>query len=153
MQQFSFEPFRGGEAVTEYSVRYRHPDLARFDVGSPVDLHPSRPRLASAPEVPPQDSWPFHDRAGVYLMYDDALELFYIGKASMSRCLGQRLYEYFGGGEVCVPKFEWLHPARFLIIIAMPKESPFEAPALEEFLIRRLHPRINGTGRGPAYTS
>ncbi len=86
-------------------------------------------------------------------MYDDALELFYIGKTSMSRCLGQRLYEYFGGGEICIPKAEWLDSARFLIVIAMPANSPFEAPALEEFLIRTLHPTANGTGRGPAYES
>lgn len=151
MQQYSFDPFRGGEVVKNYSVRYRHPDLAPFDIGAPLDLHPSRPLLPSAPRLTHQLSWPFGERAGVYLMYDEALELFYIGKSSMNRCLGQRLYEHFGGGDICVPQDEWLQPARFLVIIAMPKDSPFEAPSLEEFLIRTLHPRVNANGRDPAH--
>ena len=81
------------------------------------------------------------------MFFDDALELFYIGKASMSRCLGQRLYEYFGGGDTCIPKLDWLQPARYVVTVAMQPDLPFEAPSLEEFLIRTLQPRINGTGK------
>lgn len=148
MSQFSFEPFRGGDGVTEYVARYRRADLPPFEVGAPLDLYPSRPPAAGfTSQLTWEHPWPFSNRAGVYLLYDEALELFYIGKASMNRCLGQRLYEYFGGGASCVPKLEWLQPARYVINIAMPSEFPFEAPALEEFLIRKLQPRVNGTGK------
>ena len=148
MNEYSFSPFRGGDALNEYASRYRRADLPPFDVGQPLDLYPSRPHSANfIPQLTWEHPWPFADRAGVYLLYDDALDLFYIGKVSMNRCLGQRLYEYFGGGEICIPKIDWLQPARYVIIIAMSPELPFEAPALEEFLIRKLQPRINGTGK------
>src|ERR1022692_1578510 len=135
MTEYSFHPFRGGEALTEYATRYRRSDLPLFDVGQALDLYPSRPRAtAFVPQLTWQHPWPYADRAGVYLFFDDAHDLFYIGKASMSRCLGQRLYEYFGGGDVCTPKFDWLQPARYVITVGMSPELPFEAPSLEEFL-------------------
>lgn len=144
---FSFHPFRGGEAVTEYVHSFRRSDLPPIQAGAPLDLYPSRPESALFPrQLTWDDPWPYGDRAGVYLLYDEALNLLYVGKASMNRRLGQRLYEYFGGGEVCHPRLDWLRPARYVIIVAMPAEFPFEAPALEEFLIRRLQPKLNGVG-------
>jgi hypothetical protein len=50
-------------------------------------------------------------------MYGENLELLYIGKASMNRCLGNRLYEYFGSGTACTPKAEWLQQARYVVNI------------------------------------
>ena len=81
------------------------------------------------------------------MIYTDSFDLLYIGKASMNRCLGERLYERFGGGAACIPTEEWLQSARFVVTIAVPKTMPFEAPAVEEFLIRRLQPLSNGVGR------
>jgi len=147
MHRITFDPFSGGDAVSDYCRKFRHPDLPSLDVAPPIDLYPERPLVGAAPQLEPVVSWPFAQRAGVYIMYDDALDLLYIGKVSMNRCLGQRLYEYFGGGDVCVPKFDWLFPVRFLVIIAMPEDSPFEAPSLEEYLIRTLHPKSNVAGR------
>jgi hypothetical protein len=107
MSQFSFEPFRGGDALSEYVDLYRRTDLPVFEVGAPLDLYPLRPAVVAVkPQLTWEHPWPFGDRAGVYMLYDEAIELFYIGKASMNRCLGQRLYEYFGSGDICVPKME-----------------------------------------------
>ena len=81
------------------------------------------------------------------MIFNESLELLYIGKASMNRSLGYRLYDHFVGGRACAPRADWLLPARFVINIAVPKESPFEAPAIEEFLIRKLKPKSNATGK------
>jgi hypothetical protein len=144
----NFGPFYGNDALSEYISRYRRSDLPPVEVSEPLDLYPSLPAPANfSPKVTWANPWPFGDRAGLYLIYNGSLELLYIGKASMSRCLGNRLWEYFGCGAACAPKAEWLKPARFVITIAVPKEMPFEAPAIEEFLIRKLKPKSNGTGK------
>jgi hypothetical protein len=146
--EFSFGPFAGGDAVAEYVSRYRRTDLPPLEVGAALDLYPARVAPATfIPQLTWEHPWPFNNRAGVYMIYDETLQLMYIGKVSMSRFFGHRLYEYFGNGDTCTPKMEWLHPARFVINIAVPEEMPFEAPALEEFLIRKLQPPCNGTGK------
>lgn len=145
---FSFGPFAGGDALAEYVSRYRRTDVPALEIGGALDLYPDRvPPATFAPQLTWEHPWPFNNRAGVYMIYDEALQLMYVGKVSMSRFFGHRLYEYFGNGDACVPKAEWLHPARFVINIAVPEEMPFEAPALEEFLIRKLQPPCNGTGK------
>lgn len=147
MTTYSFRPFSGGDELTEYVVRYRRSDLPPIEVGEPLDLYPSLPAPSNfRAKLTWANPWPFGDRAGVYMIYCESLEIMYIGKASMNRCLGNRLYEYFGGGSACTAKADWLEPARFVINIAVPREMPFEAPAIEEFLIKRLKPKRNGTG-------
>jgi hypothetical protein len=41
----------------------------------------------------------------------------------------------------------WSQPPRFFYAVAVPEQMPFEAPALEEFLIGRLQPPDNSVGR------
>ena len=84
----------------------------------------------------------------MYLIYSDTFELLYVGKASMGSCLGKRLYTYFGAAQECVLKHTtWTQSPRFMLTIAVPESMPFEAPALEEFLIGRLEPTNNSVGR------
>jgi len=148
MHAESFGPFIGNDALSEYISRYRRSELPLLRVGEPLDLYPSRPASASfSPRLTWANPWPFADYPGVYLLYREDFELLYIGKSSMRRCLGKRLYQHFGGGAACAPAEEWLQPVRFVINVAVPRELPFEAPAIEEFLIRKLQPKINGTGR------
>jgi hypothetical protein len=64
----------------------------------------------------------------------------------MNRSLGYRLWEHFGGGPDCVLKQNWSQSPRFAINIAVPADMPFEAPALEEYLIRKLKPSGNTCG-------
>ena len=68
----------------------------------------------------------------------------------MGSCIGKRLYTYFHyeAGLPCTLKHAtWTQHPRYLLTIAVPEATPFEAPALEEFLIARLHPSNNHLGR------
>jgi hypothetical protein len=135
-------------AIAEYSEKYRRGDYGSLRVSEPFDIRPElgTPKEHSIGGTWTQ-KWPFDEDCGVYLLYSASFELLYVGKSSMNRCLGKRLYDRFGGGEVCKPSEDWLEEARFVINIAVPREMPFEAPALEEFLIRKLQPRLNGPGK------
>lgn len=95
-------------------------------------------------------SYPNAALAGVYLIFDRDDNLLYIGK---SDGLGGRLGSHFGwnsdrtAGRV---KNERLADAHSVRTIGLPKESRFEAPAIEAFLIRRLDPDLNVIGRDPS---
>jgi hypothetical protein len=149
MHKQTFGPFIGNDALSQYISSYRRSDLPALTVGEPLDLYPSRPAPTRfSPKLTWKDPWPFDKNPGVYLLYGEDFELLYIGKTSMRRCLGERLYDHFGGdGGACAPREEWLKSVRFVINVAVPKELSFEAPAIEEFLIRKLQPKINGTGK------
>lgn len=145
---FSFTPFPGGEAVHEYSTKHRNPNSPPLASSAALDLYPSRPSPTGFnAKLTWRDPWPYAESPGVYIIYAENLELMYVGKTSMNRCLGRRLYEYFGGGAACTPKAQWLTSARYVINIAVPQDHSFEAPALEEFLIKKLQPRCNVVGR------
>lgn len=149
MDQRSFGPLTGYDAVTEFASRHRHSGFPPLEASGPLDLFPSLPLPAG---ITPQGrwtdpQWPFTERAGVYLIYSESFELLYIGKSSMKQCLGKRLWRHFGGGETCVPNDVWPQTPRFVVNIAVPDEMPFEAPALEEYLIKKLQPLLNTVGR------
>lgn len=93
------------------------------------------------------DRWPNADKRGVYLMLGDDDAVLYVGKASADSYLGARLAAYFRYGEDRRCKFiyeDWC--PRYVVTIAVPDDSSFEAPALEEFLIRELRPPRNTLG-------
>src|SRR4051812_19255536 len=96
-------PFQGGQQLHEYVAKYRRPELPPIEVSGPLDLFPEE---SCAPNLTPRltwrDPWPHGDRPGVYLIYSADCQLLYIGKASMNRSLGHRLYDYFGGGKTCI---------------------------------------------------
>jgi len=145
----SFGPLVGLDTVIQFASRHRRSDFPPLEVSGPVDLFPSLPLPAG---ISPQGKWtdpqwPFAERAGVYLIYSESFELLYIGKSSMNQCLGKRLWRHFGGGETCVPNDAWPQAPRFVVNIAVPQEMPFEAPALEEYLIKKLQPLLNTVGR------
>lgn len=138
-------PFLEKRAVDEYVTKYRRSDVPALDVSKLLDMFPSHPMVTTfKKELTWKDPWPFATRAGVYIIYDASIKMIYIGKASV---IGNRLASYFGGGAECVFRQEWGIPPRFLRVIAVPLEMPFEAPALEEFLISNLHPELNTHGK------
>jgi len=143
------EPFsKVSAAIAAYSSKYRAPGLPHIEVSNPVALFPDAPQqIELGAHTTWKDPWPFATRPGVYIMYSSSLDLIYIGKASMKRCIGQRLYEYFGDGPECIIKKEKLGSARVVVIAAVPKDMPFEAPALEEYLINLLQPPQNDLGK------
>ena len=138
------------EAIEEYDAKYRHDGLPSFEISKLYDLFPTKPHTL---ETPPSHMWPvaypYAERAGVYLIFSELLDILYIGKASMGSCIGKRLWTYFHFAleQECILKHStWTQPPRFLMIVAVPEDMPFEAPALEEFLIGRLLPPDNSAG-------
>jgi hypothetical protein len=138
-------------AIEDFTDKYRRHDFPPLEISNLYDLFPSA--LHSLDTAPP-DVWPapypFDQRTGVYFIFSESFELLYVGKSSMSSCIGKRLWTYFhyAPGQVCVLKHStWTQNPRFLITVAVPETTPFEAPALEEFLIGRLQPTNNKVGR------
>ncbi len=79
------------------------------------------------------------DEPGVYLMYDEADAIIYVGKASS---LKQRVRSYFVRGNKNTPKTAALvEKVRRLETVVL--NSPVEALVLESNLIKKHHPRYN----------
>lgn len=144
----SFGALPGYDAVAEFASRHRHPDFPPLEAGGPFDLFPSLPLpVGIVPQGGWTEQWPFAERAGVYLIYSESFALLYVGKSSMNQCLRKRLWRHFGGGATCVLNEPWTQAPRFVVNIAVPDEMAFEAPALEEYLIKKLQPLLNTVGR------
>jgi hypothetical protein len=131
------------DAIAEYHNTYRHPDLKPFDLSRLYDLFPHKPTRVAIETHWRNASWPNGDSRGVYLIWDEALSLRYIGR---SQLLGKRLNEYFrensGRGSDCyIYHPGWKREPRFVATI--PVEMNFEAGALEEYLIGTLKPEEN----------
>lgn len=146
MSRFLPERFPGEDAIAMYASRYRRSDVGALEVRGPLDLFPSEPSPAYVSSALSwEHPWPLGERAGVYLIYSDLLDLLYIGKAQP---LGARLSQHFGAGRACVPRENfWTKRPRFVINIAVPLDMPFEAPALEAYLIDALGPPYNVYGK------
>lgn len=141
------------EAIEAYERNYRHPDLPRLNISGPYDLFPAstEPWPNSTPaEHRWPDVWPNSEKRGIYLIFDQSRNLLYVGKASMSSSIGVRLGKYFGSsddGPCCrVLHTGWGAQPRFVVTVAVPDASPFEAPAIEEYLITLLSPSDNSKG-------
>jgi excinuclease UvrABC nuclease subunit len=88
-------------------------------------------------------SWegtPFSYKAGCYALYAQDGDLLYVGKASLFRSVGSRLWHHFQKSSAA-----WMPNTALVQIVEV--AEPYEAPSLEEYLIRELQPRWNGTGR------
>ena len=89
------------------------------------------------------DIWPLAERPGVYLVFGATMQLLYVDK---SGTLGRRLSNYFrwseGKGSSCrVVHTVWKTRPMFVATIAV--AEPFEAAALEEYIIAKVHPEEN----------
>ena len=138
------------KAIEEYETAHRHPSRPAFDVSSLYDL-----KAASPPDTPtnPQwpNEWPHARQRGVYLILDAKQQILYIGKVSLNNTFGSRLGAYFQykDDSSCRILGKWSGDPHFVITIAVPEDSPFEAPALEEFLITSFQPPNNSNGKRP----
>ena len=131
MMPNSGDDFRLLEAVRKYEQIYRHPDRPAFDVSEPM----------SAGDKDVKGDWEGTGasfRAGCYVLFSAMGALLYVGKASHGRTVGNRLvrFRYQGSG--------WVEPPAYVRIIVV--SEAFEAPSLEEFLIRELRPPVNKQG-------
>jgi hypothetical protein len=137
-------PFIEKEVLEFYVSTYRREGLPPFEISKPFDLLPNiPPKIDFNVELTWRDPWPFGPRAGVYFVYAENGELIYIGKANV---LGNRFYTYFGAGSECVYKESWGTPPRYIRAVAVPIDMPFEALALEAYLISKLKPKHNTLG-------
>jgi hypothetical protein len=134
--------------INVYTNKYRNPDLELFRESGLYDLFPEDNEdnplvIAKWPEP-----FPHLKEAGVYAFLTKELEILYIGKASMNHGLGYRLGTYCGYDENrnCKLIHEWKGEPRYIYTVAMPKDSKFEAPALEEYLISRISTPNNKAG-------
>lgn len=137
-------------AVLEYSERYRHPGLPLYRLGPVYDLYPNEVKAATNCELGWPETWPNSDQAGVYAFLDGELNVIYVGKSSMNSFLGARLSSYCRYDEFrnCELKHSgWTVKPRYVWTAGMPEELAFEAPALEEYLIRKLQPTDNMAGK------
>jgi hypothetical protein len=94
-------------------------------------------------------SYPNSDFPGVYILFDENMNILRIGKASCDRALGSRLSDYFeyGPDKEGVAKDSDYKVVRYLMTIGLSKDRAFEAPAIEEYLIGKLDSDLNKTGR------
>lgn len=135
--------------VAEYCSRYRHPDMADFSSGPLYDLFPERESGAFRAEYRWNDTWPSNGKAGIYAFLDADGRVVYIGKSSMKSSVSARLSSYcqYGPSKTCkLKQDQWKVPPRYVWIVGVPTETPFEAAALEEFLIREISTSDNVNG-------
>ena len=151
--------------VSRYCEMYRHPNLEKLSLSQVYSLvagvgEPPRQATQAPSAAPHQDqeasppfgwpgTWPNSGEPGVYLVFDTAMNLLYVGKASMSNGIGARLNGHFGyatdGTRGCAPRGTWSAPPAYVVAIGVPHS--FEAPALEEYLILELQPPDNVRGK------
>ncbi len=134
-------------AVDDYSRKYRRPGMAPIKVGQPYCLFPERLgslRIELSGKWP--ESWPDGARKGVYLVLNRRTKVAYVGKASMSSAMGSRLSAWFPGRASCKIKGTWKEEPFFVATVPVPDDTPFEAAALEEYLIQKFGPPDNTRG-------
>lgn len=137
-------------AIDSYCTKYRRSDLPELKIGGLYDLFPD---VLNESEVEPEASWPasYPNAAaqGVYALFAADLELLYVGKASMSNTLGNRLGNYFAYSKDRTCKLlrdYWNKRPQYLVTVAVPEGMAFEAPAVEEYLVCTLRPCNNSLG-------
>jgi excinuclease UvrABC nuclease subunit len=94
--------------------------------------------------------WPNAEFPGVYILFDKNKEVLLIGKASCSRTLGDRLGEKLRWKDKKIGKGGHLNnpDIRYLATIRVPIDNAFEAPAIEEYLLKKLRPSLNKQCKG-----
>jgi len=129
-------------SVTTFHAEWRHPRLAPLEYSEVYALFPEESRLTPMTLNWP-DNWPFAGKPGVYLVFGANMQLLYVGKSAW---LGRRLSNYFqwsaGRASPCrIVHSGWKTRPMFIATIAVTES--FEAAALEEYLIAKVHPEEN----------
>jgi hypothetical protein len=140
-------------ALEEYKAKYRRPGLPDLRLSGLYALFPAEAQTVDA-DHHWNEKWPHSDEAGVYFIFAGSGHLLYVGKASMSHHIGDRLSFYFGSdraSKACtiVHESQWNERPMYVATVAVPQDMKFEAAALEEYLIAALDPcdNVNGAKR------
>lgn len=119
--------------LEEFNSKYPRPVIGKLELSECVKVDDK------------SVSWPNCTKPGVYVLFKGETEVVYIGKASCNTNLGFRLGAHFyTDGE---PKHDWLKDVTHVRTVPVETAHAFEAPAIEEYLIQRLNPPLNVTGR------
>lgn len=133
--------------IESYKEDFRKEGLPALRESALYDLFPKNQELENCWP----NKWPHNGEAGVYAIFDEDLNLLYVGKSSMNNSIGSRLSSYFGfeTDKSCLIKQPtgWSQSPRFVQAIAVPEGMRYEAPALEEYLIMKLTPPDNTKGK------
>ena len=122
------------DAVDEYARTHMHPDRPKPSVG---EAHIVGAVMEKGSCEGTAASW----KPGCYAVFSQNGDLLYIGKASNTNMIGDRLVRFRYKGV------SWANPPALVRLITV--GEAFEAPSLEEFLINRLQPSYNKHGLGP----
>ena len=136
-------------ALEEFLDKYRKPGLPPLELSKLYTLFPEKTGTKGFDgRMWPKDDYPGADGAGVYVILTEGLDILHIGKASMTSTVGGRLGSYFGytRDRRCKVRHKWTREPVLVATIPVSSDMPWEAPALEEFLILRLHPEDNSLG-------
>ena len=126
--------------IDEYCRSIRHPTLPDLQISPKYELFPkSKPNSSDIPAWP--NRYPFSDKQGIYLILSRDDRLLYVGKASMNSCISSRLSSYFEYEPIsrrCQVRNldKWSESPHYIVTVAVPDSSSFEAPAIEEYLIK-----------------
>jgi excinuclease UvrABC nuclease subunit len=121
-------------ALEQFNRDYPRPNIEPLELTPPLDI-------ISAPKA----SWPSNEHPGVYLLMNAEMEILYVGKASCSSIIGAALQQHFNARWQ--PIDDKSRGCRYVTTIALPKDRHFEAPAIEEFMIKELDPPRNKQGK------
>lgn len=129
-------------AIDEYCKKWRKPGLSEIKLSAVYDL---------IDDWNDGNPWPNPGDTGIYAILDANKKLLYLGKASMGSSIAKRLSAWFkyrpDRSFRTNPRHTWNHKPFFVVSAAVDKEAPWEASALEEFLIHKLDPPENSKGR------
>ena len=135
-----FEKFM--EAVKDYQLNHLNKEKPKFKISEKFDLEK---------DWKPDVYYPFCDEPGIYAIFSESDKIIYIGKASNNNSIGARLATYFITDEKW--KCETISPKilntkitpKFILAVAV--KNSFEAPSLEEYLIKEFDPPANSIGK------
>jgi len=124
--------------------------MASFEIAAPYDLFPEKGGGVFVCENRWPKSWKHPLRAGVYAFFSEDAALLYVGRASFRSSISARLATYCGYQEgperLCKLSNRWNQLPRYVVTVAVPDQTKFEASALEEYLISKLQPPENSVG-------
>jgi hypothetical protein len=141
------------ETIENFENNYRGSGLEKFSISGTYNLYPEKDNLQVAALHNWPQEWPNHKSPGVYAFFCEKGNLIYIGKASMNNKIGKRLNAWFISKNSIDCAFrssvseskQNINP-RFVVTVAVPTSSSWEAAALEEFIIKELRPKFNVVG-------
>ena len=136
-------------AIKVYQKSFRNETMGKYEPSKLYDLFPELGKPNCLVEHNWPQKWPHLDNAGIYALLSENLEVLYIGKASMNHGIGYRLSSYCSyveGTKKCKLNDEWEGKPRYVYSVAVPDQTKFEAPALEEYLIKEIQTANNKAG-------